>query len=136
MEDGISLYCGLIDAIDSGDLARIAIFIRSLEKKCMQDNVSFYALDAIACDLQKFTNRLESSDSRGLKGKGKGNTKHDVLTVCKHALKTITDRKIKLKELLKSSQPDHAEQFSDFLPLGFIRNTNHLPIHMKKNKVR
>jgi hypothetical protein len=135
MEDGISIYQGLIDVIGSGDLARSASFIQTLEKKCMQDRVSFYAMDAIVSDLQKFLNRLESSDSRGLKGKGKGSTKQDVVSVCKYALKVLVKRKNELKERERASQPDHAEQFRDFLPLGFVRNpANALSIPETKRK--
>ena len=136
MEDGVSLYQDLFDAIDSNDLKQIAAFVRTLEKKCLQENVSFYALDALACELQKYINRLESSDPRGLKGKGKGINKNDVLATCKQVLKIINTRKIDLKEKEMAWRPDYSELFRDFLPREFTRNLDIPPCPKIKQKVR
>ena len=135
MEDGISLYQGLVAAIESDDLKQVAASVRVLEKKSTLENLSFYALDALAYELRRYVSRLESSDSRGLKGKSKGNTKNDVLATCKRILKELVAQKKVKKERIDSSRPDYAESYRDFLPRGFTRNMDPPPFPKGRQKV-
>jgi hypothetical protein len=135
MEDGISLYQGLIAAVESDDMKQVAAFMRILGKKSTLEHVSFYALDALAHELRRYISRLESSDSRGLKGKSKGNAKNDMLSNCKRVLKEIVELKKVKKERIETSRKDHTSEYRDFLPREFTRNMDPAPLNKGKQKV-
>jgi len=136
MEDGLSLYQGMVAAIESDDMGRVAAFARVLEKKGALENLSFYALDALASELRRYVSRLESADTRGLKGRGRGATKNDVLAACRRVLKELLALKDVKKERIKASQPDHTELFREFLPREFTRNMDRPPPSVKKPRVK
>lgn len=135
MEDGISLYQNLIAAVESDDLKQVAAFLRVLEKKGTLEHLSYYVLDALEHELKRYTSRLESSDSRGLKGKSKGNTKNDMLANCKQLLKMIHELKKAERERIELSRKDYTSEYRDFLPREFTRNMDPQPFPKGKQKV-
>lgn len=122
VEKGMALYTGLLQALESNNLNKISSSISLFLDPKTLEGLSFYAVSAIVLEISLYSGKLRASDPRGIGGRGKKAKKQDVLALCTQAKKILGQKKAELKEKEILSMKDHAPEFAEFLPRGFIRD--------------
>jgi hypothetical protein len=70
-------------------------------------------------------------DPRGLKGRGKGARKQDVLITCSRSITILKEKKQELLEQDRASKIDYREKYREFLPRGLTKDLAHGPLSTK-----
>jgi len=119
---GVQVYKKFVEIMDQNDFRQIKQFLMDFEQRFLPQGLSFYVISAMLDDLDIYSSRLGSQDTRGIKSSKKGSKKKDVLAVCSRLIRKLREEKKRLKCELIARQKDYREEYKGFISRSLTRD--------------